>query len=97
MTSEKESAFERAATPEEIAQLERERAERLDPRNRPANAQIDNTTREWVGEKEDFRDNLDGHPPEFDKGDGAGTTVDPEIWRRIEEETGKPIPRAHLS
>ena len=32
---------------------------------------------------------------EFDKGDGAGTTVDPEIWKRIEEQTGKPVERAH--
>jgi hypothetical protein len=82
-------------TPEEIQELERERAERLDPNNRPANAEIDNTTREWVSEKEDFRDNLEGHPPEFDKGDGAGTEIDPEIWQRIEEQTGKPVERLH--
>jgi len=41
---------ERKATPEEIAQLERERTERLDPANRPANAQVDNTQREWVSD-----------------------------------------------
>lgn len=95
MTIEQEDPQEREVTPEELAQLERERAERLDPANRPANAEIDNTQREWVSEKEDFRDNLDGHPPAFDEGDGAGTTVDPEIWQRIEEQTGKPVPRAH--
>ena len=86
---------EREATPEEIAQLERERTERLDPANRPANAEVNNTEREWVSESEDFRDNLEGHPPEWDKGDGAGTTVDPEIWQRIEEQTGKPNEHAH--
>jgi hypothetical protein len=83
--------FERAATPDEVAQLERERAERLDPANRPANAEVDNTVRDWVPEAADFRDNLEGHPPEWDGGDGAGTTRDPETWRRIEEITGKPI------
>jgi hypothetical protein len=95
MTVEEEN--ERPATPEEVAQLERERAERLDPSNRPRNAEVDNTTREWVPEAENFRDNLEGHPPEWDKGDGAGTTADPEIWQHIEEQTGKPVERAHLS
>lgn len=94
MTVEEEN--ERQATPEEIAQLERERAARLDPSNRPANAEVDNTTREWVPDAENFRDNLEGHPPEWDKGDGAGTTVDPEIWQHIEDQTGKPVERAHL-
>ena len=88
MTTEDEN--ERAATPEEIEQLERERAERLDPANRPANAEVDNPPREWVPEDETFRDNLEGHPPEWDRSDGAGTTADPEIWQRIEEQTGKP-------
>ena len=96
-TAEENEDFEREATPEEVAQLEQERAERLDPANRPANAEVDNTTREWVPAEEDFRDNLEGHPPEWDKGDGAGTTVDPEIWQRIEDQTGKPVERAHLS
>jgi hypothetical protein len=95
MTTEEEN--ERAATPEEIAQLERERAERLDPANRPANAEVNNTTRHWVPEAEDFEDNIEGHPPEWDKSDGAGTTADPEIWQHIEEQTGKPIERAHPS
>ena len=94
-TDEENETFERAATPEEIAQLERQRAARLDPANRPANAEVDNTTREWVPDAEDFRDNLEGHPPEWDKGDGAGTTVEPEIWERIEQQTGKPNEHAH--
>lgn len=76
---------------EDHDQLEQERQERLDPQNRPANAEVDNTVRDWVPEAEDFRDNLEGHPPEWDKGDGAGTTRDPEIWHKIEESTGKPI------
>lgn len=95
MTTEEEN--ERAATPEEIERLERERAARLDPANRPANAEVDNTTRQWVPEAEDFQDNIEGHPPEWDKGDGAGTTIDPEIWQRIEDQTGKPVDRAHLA
>ena len=94
-THEEHEEFERKATPEEVAQLERERAERLDPANRPANAEVNNTTREWVPEAEDYRDNLEGHPPEWDKGDGAGTTVDPEIWQHIEEQTGKPVDHGH--
>ena len=71
---------------EELQQLKREREERLDPQNRPANAEIDNTTRDWVQEKEDFQDNLDGNPPEFDQGDGAGKDRDPEIWARIHDQ-----------
>jgi hypothetical protein len=94
-TDEENETLERAATPEEIAQLEKERAARLDPANRPANAEVNNTTRHWVPEAEDFEDNLEGHPPEWDKGDGAGTTVDPEIWKRIEQQTGKPNDHAH--
>ncbi|MFL6089460.1 MAG: hypothetical protein ACJ71Z_04900 [Aeromicrobium sp.] len=86
---------EREPTKEEVEQLEKERAERLDPNNRPRNAQVDNTKRHWIGEKEDFEDNLEGHPPEWDKGDGAGTKVDPEIWQRIEKQTGKPVERLH--
>jgi molecular chaperone GrpE (heat shock protein) len=70
----------------DIQQLEKERAERLDPENRPANAEIDNTQREWDNEAEDFKDNLEGNPPEFDKGDGAGRERDPEIWDRLEKE-----------
>ena len=72
--------FDEEVTEEEIRQLARERAERLDPANRPANAEVNNTDREWVAEKEDFRDNLEGNPPEWDKGDGAGTVRHPEIW-----------------
>jgi len=91
--------FEREMTEEEVRQLEKERADRLDPHNRPRNAEVDNTKRHWISEKEDFEDNLEGHPPEWDKGDGAGTTVDPQIWKHIEEQTGKPNrhtqPNAH--
>jgi hypothetical protein len=94
-TEEENETYERTATPEEIAQLEQERAERLDPAHRPTNAEVDNTKREWVPDAENFRDNLEGHPPEWDKGDGAGTTVDPEIWERIERHTGKPNEHTH--
>ena len=40
---------------EEREQLEKEREERLDPDNRPVNAEVDNSGREWDGEKEDFK------------------------------------------
>jgi len=39
---------------EEAEQLEKERQERLDPDNRPTNAIVDNTGREFDGEKDDF-------------------------------------------
>ena len=40
---------------EEREQLEEEREERLNPDNRPVNAEVDNSGREWDGEKEDFK------------------------------------------
>lgn len=39
---------------EEKDQLEKERQERLDPENRPVNAEVDNTGREFDAEKEEF-------------------------------------------
>lgn len=39
---------------EDRDQLEKEREERLDPENRPVNAEVDNTGREFDAEKEDF-------------------------------------------
>ena len=39
---------------EERDQLEQERQERLDPENRPVNAEVDNTGREFDVEKNDF-------------------------------------------
>lgn len=39
----------------EREQLEEEREERLNPDNRPVNAEVDNSGREWDGEKEDFK------------------------------------------
>lgn len=39
---------------EERDQLEQERQERLDPENRPENAEVDNTGREFDVEKNDF-------------------------------------------
>jgi hypothetical protein len=87
MTDADDIDLERQITPAELQQLERERAERLDPANRPGNAEVDNTKRQWDYEHDDFRDNIEGHPPAFDRGDGAGTSRDPEIWQRIEETT----------
>jgi phospholipid/cholesterol/gamma-HCH transport system substrate-binding protein len=54
--SERPNPFNRQLTEEEIQQILRERAERLDPANRPANAEIDNTTRDWDYDHEDFSD-----------------------------------------
>jgi hypothetical protein len=39
---------------EEREQLEKEREERLDPENRPVNAEVDNTGRKFDGEKGEF-------------------------------------------
>ena len=78
-TEATESPFGDEVTEQDVEQLMKERAERLDPKNRPANAEVNNTDREWVTEKEDFRDNLEGNPPEWDKSDGAGTVRDSDI------------------
>ena len=40
-----------------VDELQRERAERLDPDNRPENAQVDNTERDFDVEKGMFTDN----------------------------------------
>ena len=40
---------------EEREQLEKEREERLDPDNRPVNAVVDNTGREFNNESDDFK------------------------------------------
>jgi hypothetical protein len=50
-------------TQEELDQLEKERAEILDPDNRPENAEIDNTGRTFDSERGDFVDQLDGEEP----------------------------------
>ena len=50
-----------APDPEEVdeAEVERERAERLDPENRPDGAEVDNTDRDFDVEKGMFADNED--------------------------------------
>jgi hypothetical protein len=53
-----DTTIDREVSAAELGQLEQERAERLDPANRPGNAEVDNTTREWDYEHEDFRDNI---------------------------------------
>jgi hypothetical protein len=80
--------FEKELTDEEIRQLEHERDERLDPKNRPRNCEVDNTRRGWDNERGDFRDNLEGHPPEWDCSDGAGKERDPKIWQRVAKQMG---------
>lgn len=45
---------EEEVSEEEREQLEKEREERLDPENRPVNAEVDNTGRIFDAEKEEF-------------------------------------------
>lgn len=52
----------RPVTEDELRQLERERAERLDPANRPANAEVDNSHREWDHDLNDFVDSIAARP-----------------------------------
>ena len=55
--------FGRPLTEEEIQQILRERDERLDPANRPENAEVDNSVREWDYELGDFVDSMvNGRP-----------------------------------
>ena len=64
----KNSPFDRPVTEEEIQQILRDRAERLDPANRPPNAEVDNAPRDWDYELNDFRDNIErrgGPPPDL--------------------------------
>ena len=49
------SDVQEGVSDEEREKLETEREERLNPDNRPVNAEVDNSGREWDGEKEDFK------------------------------------------
>ena len=57
-TSDPSKKFREQPPPsdEEIAQLDEERERRLDPDNRPENAEVDNTDREFDMEKGEFVD-----------------------------------------
>ncbi|HJR89925.1 MAG TPA: MCE family protein, partial [Aeromicrobium sp.] len=72
----------RQLTEEEIQQILRERAERLDPANRPANAEVDNTPREWDYENEDFSDMV-GRRPEVDPQSQLRPTERPPFLRLL--------------
>jgi hypothetical protein len=48
------SADDKDVTDEEAEQIEQEREERLDPENRPTNAEIDNTQRGFDAETGEF-------------------------------------------
>jgi phospholipid/cholesterol/gamma-HCH transport system substrate-binding protein len=77
----KNSPFDRPVTEEEIQQILRDRAERLDPANRPSNAEVDNGPRDWDYELNDFRDNIErrgGPPPDL----GNTTEHGPVVERR---------------
>jgi virulence factor Mce-like protein len=75
----KSSPFDRPVTEEEIQQILRERAERLDPANRPANAEIDNTVREWDYDNDDFVDSVQrrgGPPPDLSDRSKYGPVIE---------------------
>ena len=55
--------FGRPLTEAEIQQILRERDERLDPANRPQNAEVDNSEREWDYDREDWADQIGTRPP----------------------------------
>jgi hypothetical protein len=63
-SSQEEKETESGDDPEEI---EAEREERLDPENRPENAEVDNTQRDFDAEKGTFtdRDDYDEVEPKF--------------------------------
>ncbi|MFL6088929.1 MAG: MCE family protein [Aeromicrobium sp.] len=61
----KRSPFDREMTEEEIQQILRDRDERLDPANRPENAEVDNGDREWDYDNDDFADNIVGGRSKF--------------------------------
>jgi len=64
----KRNPFDRPVTEEEIQQILRDRAERLDPANRPENSEVDNSIREWDYDLDDFRDSIErrgGPPPDL--------------------------------
>jgi phospholipid/cholesterol/gamma-HCH transport system substrate-binding protein len=58
--------FGRPVTEEEIQQILRDRAERLDPANRPTHSEVDNTTREWDYDANDFVDNVQNGRSKFE-------------------------------
>ena len=71
--------FGRPVTEEEIQEILRDRAERLNPANRPANAEVDNAPREWDYELDDFRDNIarrGGAPPDLGDASKHGPAVE---------------------
>lgn len=76
--------FGRPVTWEEIREIRREQAERLDPANRPVNAEVDNTTREWDYELNDFKDRIvGGRPRELTDPSKRPPIVDRPGFRRL--------------
>jgi virulence factor Mce-like protein len=75
----KSSPFDRPVTEEEIQQILRDRAERLDPANRPPHSEVDNAPRDWDYELDDFRDNIErrgGPPPDLGDSVEHGSVVE---------------------
>ena len=69
--------FGRPVTEEEIQQILRDRAERLNPANRPAHSEV--PPREWDYELDDFRDNIErrgGPPPDLGDASKHGPAVE---------------------
>ena len=69
-----ESAADRAAAEIDEEEVEAERAERLDPDNRPDDAEIDNSDREFDEQKGMFTDSpgYDEAEPKFPPAGGQG-------------------------
>lgn len=67
---------------DDAEKLEQERQERLDPENRPANAEIDNTQRNFNPETEEFEksgEEVENGPViGADRPEGVGSDVEPE-------------------
>jgi len=80
------SPFDRPVTEEEIQQILRDRAERLDPANRPVNAEVDNSVREWDYELDDFSDSIKqrgGPPPDLSDASLYGPVVERPTYLRV--------------
>ena len=61
-----QNMFNRPVTQEEIDEILRDRARRLDPANRPDNAEVDNSAREWDYDLNDWVDLIKSRPADFE-------------------------------
>jgi phospholipid/cholesterol/gamma-HCH transport system substrate-binding protein len=66
--------FGRPVSEEEIRQILRDRAERLDPANRPVNSEVNNSIRKWDYDHDDFVDNVQKRPADYREPSAEGST-----------------------